>query len=48
MGSEARQPFEPDPGRTGVGTGTLRQKPPSSSQMLPGLRATGATEIHDA
>ena len=32
----ARQPFEPDPGRAGVGTGTPRQKPPSSSQMLPG------------
>ncbi len=29
----ARKPFEPDPGRTGVGTGTLRQKPPSSSRQ---------------
>src|ERR1700730_18246098 len=45
---EARQPFEPDPGRTGVGTGTPRQKPPSSSQMPPDLRATGVTEIDDA
>src|SRR6516165_6050536 len=44
----ARKPFEPDPGRAGVGTGTFRQKPTSSSQLLPGLRSTSATEIHNA
>src|ERR1700741_4227526 len=40
MGIEARQPFEPDPGRAGVGTGTPRQKPTSSPRIPSGLHAT--------
>src|SRR5262249_16780661 len=32
---EARQPFEPDPGRAGVGTGTPRRTLPPSARNLP-------------
>src|SRR5271169_3245275 len=32
-GSGARKPFEPDPGRAGVGTGTHRLPPTSSSRI---------------